>query len=304
MEGVNIFLSQTVTYGVVYILAALGVIIAGRSGIFNIAGEGIMLSTASVGYLVAYLTNNALMGFLAAAAVGALFGLLFIWLHETFKINQFILGICLILFGMGFSTLIYKIVIGVVLSPPSIPKLKDITIPVISKIPILSAFLTQDFVIYFAYISLIAAYWFYYRTKIGLETRAICESPKAADVVGINVVLRRYISTIVGAALVGVAGAYLTIGITGTFVPLITAGRGYMGVGLAIFCSWRPQRAILGGLLFALIEVSSYQLRLITDILPYQFFNALPFFLVLVVMVLFRKQVEFPASIGKEYSRE
>lgn len=304
MDGINIFLSHTITYGVVYVLAALGVMIAGRSGIFNISGEGIMLSTASAGYLAAYLTNSAFMGFLAAAVVGALFGLVFIWLHETFKINQFILGICLILFGMGFSTLIYKIVIGVVLQPPSIPKLHNIRIPLISKIPIIPAFLNQDIVIYFMYFSLIITYWFYYKTKIGLETRAISESPRAADVVGINVMLRRYLSSIAGASLVGIAGAYLTIGITGTFVPLITAGRGYMGVGLAIFCSWKPQRAILGGLLFALIEVSSYQLRLITDVVPYQVFNMLPFILVLVVMILFRKQVEFPASIGKEYSRE
>jgi simple sugar transport system permease protein len=154
------------------------------------------------------------------------------------------------------------------------------------------------------YFAVLVAYWFYYKTKVGLETRAIGENPKAADVVGVNVKRRRYLATIIGSALIGVAGAYLPIAITGTYSPDISAGRGFMAIGIAIFASWKPQRAILGGFLFAGIEVIAFQLKLISANIPYQFFLMLPFISVLIIMMIFKKHIEFPASVGKPYSRE
>ncbi len=304
MEFLNNFVSQTMVYTTVYTLAALGIVIAGRTGIFNVSGEGVMLAAASSGFVTAYLTGNWFLGFLAGALMGAAFGFILAFIHETFKVNQFILGISLVILGGGLSDLIYKMVIGVRLSAPEAPPTPVVRIPVISNIPIISGFFNQDVIVYFMYAATIVAYWFFYRTKIGLETRAIGENPKAADVVGVNVVRRRYLATIIGSALIGVAGAYLPIAITGTYSPDISAGRGFMAIGIAIFASWKPQRAILGGFLFAAIEVISYQLQLISGNIPYQFFLMLPFISVLIIMMIFKKQVEFPASVGKPYSRE
>jgi simple sugar transport system permease protein len=148
------------------------------------------------------------------------------------------------------------------------------------------------------------SWWFFYKTKIGLETRAIGENPKAADVVGINVSRRRYLATIIGSSLLGIAGAYLTITITKTYSPDIAAGRGFMAIGIAIFASWKPQRAIIGGFIFAIIEVLSFQLQIMSDKIPYQFFLMLPFISVLIIMIIYRKHIEFPSSVGKPYSRE
>ncbi|RLD13449.1 MAG: ABC transporter permease [Caldiserica bacterium] len=304
MEFLNNFVTQTMVYTTVYTLVALGIVIAGRTGIFNVSGEGVMLAAASSGFITAYLTGNWFLGFLVGALMGAAFGLMLAFIHETFKVNQFILGISLVILGGGLSDLIYKIVIGVRLSAPEAPPTPVVRIPVISNIPIISGFFNQDVIVYFMYAATIVAYWFFYKTKIGLETRAIGENPKAADVVGVNVVGRRYLATIIGSALIGVAGAYLPIAITGTYSPDISAGRGFMAIGIAIFASWKPQRAILGGFLFAAIEVISYQLQLISGNIPYQFFLMLPFVSVLIIMMIFRKQVEFPASVGKPYSRE
>ncbi len=304
MEFLNNFVTQTMVYTTVYTLVALGIVIAGRTGIFNVSGEGVMLAAASSGFITAYLTGNWFLGFLMGALMGAAFGLMLAFIHETFKVNQFILGISLVILGGGLSDLIYKIVIGVRLSAPEAPPTPVVRIPVISNIPIISGFFNQDVIVYFMYAATIVAYWFFYKTKIGLETRAIGENPKAADVVGVNVVRRRYLATIIGSALIGVAGAYLPIAITGTYSPDISAGRGFMAIGIAIFASWKPQRAILGGFLFAAIEVISYQLQLISGNIPYQFFLMLPFVSVLIIMMIFRKQVEFPASVGKPYSRE
>ena len=304
MEFLNNFVTQTMVYTTVYTLVALGIVIAGRTGIFNVSGEGVMLAAASSGFVTAYLTGNWFLGFLVGALMGAAFGLMLAFIHETFKVNQFILGISLVILGGGLSDLIYKIVIGVRLSAPEAPPTPVVRIPVISNIPIISGFFNQDVIVYFMYAATIVAYWFFYKTKIGLETRAIGENPKAADVVGVNVIRRRYLATIIGSALIGVAGAYLPIAITGTYSPDISAGRGFMAIGIAIFASWKPQRAILGGFLFAAIEVISYQLQLISGNIPYQFFLMLPFVSVLIIMMIFRKQVEFPASVGKPYSRE
>jgi simple sugar transport system permease protein len=301
---INSFISQTIVYTVVYTLASLGIVVSGRAGIFNVASEGIMLASASSGFLTAYLTGNALFGFLAGSLMGAVFGLIIAFVHEKFKVNQFILGISLVILGTGLSDLLYKLIIGIKLTAPRAPATPLVKIPLISRIPVFSAFLTQDVIVYFMYAASILLWWFYYRTKLGLETRAIGESPKAADVVGVNVTKRRYLSTIIGSALIGIAGAYLPILITGTYTPDISAGRGFMAIGIAIFASWRPERAIFGGFLFAAIEVIAFRLQVISQRIPYQFLLMLPFILVLVVMIIFNKQIEFPASVGKPYSRE
>ncbi len=301
---INAFIDQTITYAVVYTLTSLGIVIAGRTGIFNVAGEGIMLASASFGFIISYLTQNAILGFLCGMIMGAIFGLILSYIHESFKVNQFILGISLVIFGTGLSDLLYKLIIGVRLTAPRAPKTPILKVPLISDIPIIGPFLSKDIVVYFLYIVIFVSWWFFYKTKIGLETRAIGENPKAADVVGVNVVKRRYLATIIGSSLIGVSGAYLPIVITGTYTPDISAGRGFMAVGIAIFASWKPQRAILGGFLFAAIEVIAFRLQVISQKIPYQFFLMLPFISVLIIMMIFKKQIEFPASVGKPYSRE
>ena len=213
------FLNQIVIYTTVYTLATLGIIIAGRTGIFIIAGEGIMLASASSGFIVAYLTESWGLGFLAGALMGALLGLVLITLHESFRVDQFVLGICLIILGLGLSDLLYKIVVGVVLTPPLAPKVPKVAIPLLSHIPVLGALFRHDLIVYLMYTAVIIAYCFFYRTRLGLETRAIGENPKAADVVGVNVKARRYLFTIIGSSFIGLAGAYLPIIITKAYAP-------------------------------------------------------------------------------------
>lgn len=298
------FIENVMVYTTVYTLVSLGILISGRTGVFNVAGEGIMLASASIGFIAAFLSESWIFGFVIGACMGAVFGLILAFIHETFKVNQFILGICLVIFGSGLSDLIYKLGVGVRLSAPIAPNTPRIAIPLLSKIPVLSGFLNQDIIVYFMYAAVLISWWFFYKTKIGLETRAIGENPKAADVVGINVSRRRYLSTIIGSALIGIAGSYLTISITKTYSPDISAGRGFMAIGIAIFASWKPQRAIIGGFIFAFIEVLAFQLQIFSDKIPYQFFLMLPFVSVLIIMIIYKKHIEFPASVGKPYSRE
>jgi len=302
MAFVNSLLSQTIVYATVYTLVALGIVIAGRTGIFNVSGEGVMLVSASVGFMASFFSGSWIVGFLAGAAMGALFGLILVFIHETFKVNQFILGIFLVILGTGLSDLLYKLVMGVRLSAPMAPSMPVVN--VLSSVPIVSAILNHNPIVYFMYLITMVLWWFFYRTKMGLETRAIGESPRAADVVGVNVRRRRYVATIFGGALMGLAGAYLPIYITGTYNPNMSGGRGFMAIGIAIFASWKPHRALLGGFVFAAIEIISFQLQLLSDTIPFQFFLMMPFIVVIVIMMIFRKRIEFPASIGRPYSRE
>jgi general nucleoside transport system permease protein len=304
VNGLTAVLEQIIVYSTSYTLVALGIIVAGRAGVFNVGGEGIMLASASAGFMAAYFAESWLFGFVVGALFGAALGFLLAAIHEFLKVNQFIVGIFLVIFGAGLSDLMYKVVMGIRLTAPQAPTMPEISIPVLRGVPILRAALNQDPVVYFMYAATFAAWWFFYRTKVGLETRAIGELPQAADVVGVNVRRRRLLWTTIGGALIGVAGAYLPIYVTGTYNPNISGGRGFMAIGIAIFAGWRPNRALLGGLLFAAVEVLSYQLQLATPFIPFQFFMMLPFVAVIVIMVLFRRYIDFPGSIGKPYSRE
>ncbi len=304
MAGLSSLLGQIIIYTTIYTLVALGLVISGRTGIFNVGGEGIMLTTASVGFMAAFFSGSWLLGFVAAATTGAILGLLLVLIHEYLKVNQFVVGIVLVIFGTGLSDLLYKIVMGIRLQAPQAPRMSQLRIPLVQSVPFVRALFNQDPVVYFMYLATVVAWWFFYRTKAGLETRAIGELPQAADVVGVHVRRRRILATVVGCGLIGIAGAYLPIYITGTYNPNLSGGRGFMAIGIAIFAGWRPQRAIVGGFLFAAVEVLSFQLQLVAPAVPFQFFLMLPFAAVLVIMVVFRRYIEFPGSIGKGYSRE
>ncbi len=302
MNALDEIVRSIVTYMPIYTLSGLGIVIGGRAGIFNISGEGAMMAAASAGYLSAVFMGNWYVGFLISMAMGALFGLLLEFLHEEMKVNQFIAGIALVIFGTGLSDFIYKLVVGIKFYIPDAPPTPEIRI--MPDIPILSAFFNQNIVVYFTYISVIVAYYIMYKTRIGIEHRAVGEDPRAADVVGINVKLVRYLATIIGSAFIGAAGGYLPLVITGTYTPGIASGRGFIAVGIAIFASWRPERTFLGAILFATIEAIALQMQVSEIGVPYQFLLMLPFISLLLVMALFKGKIEHPSSLGKPYSRE
>ncbi len=302
MNALDEIVRSIVTYMPIYTLSGLGIVIGGRAGIFNISGEGAMMAAASAGYLSAVFMGNWYVGFLISMVMGALFGLLLEFLHEEMKVNQFIAGIALVIFGTGLSDFIYKLVVGIKFYIPDAPPTPEIRI--MPDIPILSAFFNQNIVVYFTYISVIVAYYIMYKTRIGIEHRAVGEDPRAADVVGINVKLVRYLATIIGSAFIGAAGGYLPLVITGTYTPGIASGRGFIAVGIAIFASWRPERTFLGAILFATIEAIALQMQVSEIGVPYQFLLMLPFISLLLVMALFKGKIEHPSSLGKPYSRE
>jgi simple sugar transport system permease protein len=288
-----------------YVLASQGTMLGGRTGLFSVSQEGIMLVGASVGFLGAYLFDSLLYGLLLAMLVGALFGLALAYFTTTLKMNQFVIGLALFFFGLGLSTLFYKLVVGITLQPPLIPTLKSVPIPGLNQIPILGDILfNQNLLVYFAILLSVFLYYLLYRTSIGLELRAVGESPKAADSLGVNVSLMRYATAMVGGMLMALAGAYLPMVYTGTFTEGMVQGRGWIAIALTFFGGWSPHLILLGSLFFAGVEVLALRVQVGGFGIPYQFLLTLPYIATILVMIFATRWVRAPAFLGQNYDRE
>ena len=288
-----------------YVLASQGTMLGGRTGLFNVAQEGIMLVGASLGFLGAYLYGSLAYGMVLAMLVGALFGLALAYFTTTLKMDQFVIGLAIFFFTLGLSTLMYKVVVGVTLQPPLIPTLKDVPIPVLSTIPILGEiFFSQNWLVYFAVLLSLFLYYLLYKTSFGLELRAVGENPKAADSLGVNVDRMRYLTAIVGGMLMGLAGAYLPMVYTGTFTEGMVQGRGWISIALTFFGGWSPHLIFLGSLFFAGVEVLALRVQIGGLGIPYQFLLTLPYIATILVMVFAFKWIKAPAFLGQNYDRE
>jgi simple sugar transport system permease protein len=288
-----------------YILAAQGTMLGGRTGLFNVAQEGIMLLGASLGFLGAYLSGSMWLGVLLAMFMGALFGLALAYFTTTLKMNQFVIGLALFFIGLGLSTLFPKLIIGVTLQPPLITTLKGVPIPGLSQIPIIGEiFFNQNWFVYFAVLLSIFLYYFMYKTSYGMELRAVGENPKAADSLGVSVPTRRYLTAIVGGMLMALAGAYLPMAYTGTFTEGMVAGRGWIAIALTFFGGWTPHLILFGAFFFAGVETLALKFQVGGSGVPYQFLLMLPYIATIIVMMFAFRLVRAPAFLGQNYDRE
>jgi simple sugar transport system permease protein len=287
-----------------YVLASQGTMLAGRTGLFIVFQEGVMLAGASLGFLGAYQFGSLLAGMLTAIVLGGLFGLVFAYLTTTLKLNQFVTGLALFFVGLGLSTLAFKLAIGVTLTPPLVPTLKKLPVPLLSDLPIIGdIFFNQNILVYFSVLLSIFLYYLLYKTSYGLELRSVGENPRAADSLGIKVIRARYGTAIVGAMLMGLAGAYLPMVYTGTFTEGIVQGRGWLSIALTFFGGWQPLTIFLGALFFAAVEVLALRAQILGNV-PHQVLLTIPFVVTLLIMMFGTRWVRVPAFLGQNYDRE
>ncbi|MEA3335152.1 MAG: ABC transporter permease [Chloroflexota bacterium] len=288
-----------------YLLASQGTMLAGRTGLFIVSQEGIMLVGASVGFLGAYLFDSLAVGMALAMLAGGLFGLALAYFTTDLKMDQFVIGLALFFLGLGLSSLLFKVVVGVTLKPPIIPTLQRLPIPLLSNIPVLGPILfNQNILVYFSVVLSLFLYYLLYRTSIGLSLRAVGENPKAADSLGVNVRRYRYSTAVIGCMLMGLAGAYLPMVYTGTYTDGIVRGRGWLAIALTFFGGWTPQGILLGSFFFAIVDILALRLQ-VTDIgIPHQFLRMLPYLATIVVMIFAFRRVRAPAFLGQNYDRE
>lgn len=304
-EQLNNLMSLVFLAIVPYILASQGTMLAGQTGLFNVSQEGVMLATASLGFLGAWRFDSILAGVAVALVVSGIFGLTFAWFTTTLKLNQFVTGLALFFVGLGLSTLSFKLAVGVTLTPPMIPTLRDLPIPGLSQIPFIGQILfNQNIFVYLAFLISACLYFFLYRTGYGLDLRAVGENPRAADSMGIDVVRARYTTAIVGSMLVGLAGIYLPLVYTGTFTEGIVQGRGWLSNALTFFGGWRPQYIAAGAFFFAIVEVVSLRAQVFGARVPHQFLQTLPYVATIAVMIFGARWTRSPGFLGQNYDRE
>lgn len=287
------------------IFATLGELICERAGVLNLGIEGIMTAGAFSGWLTVYLGGDLWLGVLVAALVGALFGLIHAILVVPLGLSQHVTGIGITLLASSLSYYTYRLVLPEVTSPPKIEPFQSWNVPLLSDIPIVGeALFRQTPLTYlsFALVALVA--WFLYRTPLGLAVRTVGENPMAVEAQGIDVNRIRIGSVMVGSALMGIGGSFLTLSAFNSFFFEMINGRGWICIALVVFGSWRPGKALLGAILFGAFD--AYQLRLqqlAGGIVPYQLFLMLPFVMSIIALVLMSRRAAYPRALMVPYRK-
>jgi general nucleoside transport system permease protein len=300
------FFAAMVRIATPLIFATLGELYAERSGVLNLGIEGTMLLGAMVGFSAAYFTGNLWLGVAAALFAGLCAGLLMSFLTVVLGVSQHVSGIGLTLLATGLAFYLYRLIFGQPASPPNIVPFQPLPIPLLSDIPLLGPVLfSQTPLTYLALLAVPLTAWLLYRTPWGLNLRTVGENPRAADAAGVSVWAMRTQALIIGGALMGVAGAYLTISQFNAFTFGVVSGRGWVAIALVVFGLWSPWRCAAGALLFAALE--ALQLRLQTHNvlhLPYQVFLMLPFVMTIVAMALVSRNARAPAALLVPFRKE
>jgi len=292
--------------GTSILLPALGEALTERSGVQNLGVEGMMLMGALFGYIVDIQTASLPLAFLAAMVAAVALALVHAFLSITLRANQIVSGLAVTLFGSGLTAFLGKPFVGA--QAPVV--LSRVPIPGLSQIPVLGQILfTQDAIVYASFVLVPLVWYFIYRTRPGLNLRAIGESPATADAMGVGVASRRYLYTLIGGALAGLGGAYLSLGYTPTWVEGMTAGRGWIAVGLVVFGMWDPLRVMAGAYLFGFVDGFQLRAQGLGSTIPSFFLNMLPYLFTVVVVSLssgerLQRRLGIPRALGLPYWRE
>ena len=284
------------------ILGTLGVLLCERAGVLNLGIEGIMVAGAFTGWLAVYHGAGLWAGVAAAALTGALFGLLHGWLTVSLSLSQHVSGLGITLFATSLASYAYRVSFPKVNSPPTIQPFAEMSwLP----LPVLNA---QTPLTLLALLLVPAIGYLLYRTPIGLAMRMVGENPAAAEGQGISVAATRIGAVVAGSALMGVAGAFLTLAAFNAFYFNMVNGRGWVCVALVVFASWRPGKALLGALLFALFDALQLRLQqsgsgLFGVAVPYQVYLMLPYILSIAALVLVARRAAYPQALMKPYRK-
>jgi general nucleoside transport system permease protein len=269
------------------LLAALGGLYSERSGVINIALEGLMLAGAFTAATITHYTGNPWIGLAAAILAGALVALVHGIACIQFKADQVVSGTAINILFLGVPALLSGAFFQSTGATPQLPKEQ-----LIPMAPIIVAF------------ALVPVTWYVlYRTPFGLRLRAVGENPEAADTAGVDVSRVRYLGVILSGALAAIGGAYLSIGQSSLFARNMSAGRGFIALAALIFGKWRPVQTMLACLLFGFAEALSIQMQGVSQI-PVQFIQIIPYVLTIVVLAGFIGHSRAPRALGVPYQKK
>ena len=324
MSIIGVFLQKAITQGIPLLFGANGEILTEKTGNLNLGIPGIMYMGGVGGLIGAFLYENGtanpspfvgmLIALICALLCSGLGAVIYSVLTITLRANQNVTGLALTTFGMGFGNFFggsLSALAGGVgqLSTQVTASAFRAKLPVLSELPVVGELLFgYGWLTYFCLVLTIALSWFLFKTRVGLNLRAVGESAATADAAGINVTRYKYLATIIGGMMAGLGGLYFVMEYTGgTWVNNGFGDRGWLAVALVIFARWRPLNAIWGSFLFGGLYILYLYIPGLTRDMQ-EIFKALPYVVTIVVLVItsLRKKREDqpPASLGLAYFRE
>ncbi len=300
------FLVAAVIASTSLLFATIGEIITEKAGNLNLGVEGMMLLGAIAGFISGYETNNPFLAMLFAALFGGFGGLIFGFLTISLRANQIVSGLALTIFGSGISTFLGAGYTGLKMSEEMVNFFKPVPIPLLSKIPIIGPVIfTQGVFVYTAFVCAIIMGIYMYKTRAGLSLKSVGEFPYAADAAGINVILYKYIHVVIGGALCGLGGAFLSVVNVPQWQEGIIAGRGWIAIALVIFVKWNPYKAIAGAFLFGGLSIIGFRLQAYN--ISQSLLDMLPYFVTIIVLVISSvrgNENSAPKALSIPYFRE
>jgi ABC-type uncharacterized transport system permease subunit len=271
-------------------LAALGETVGQRAGIINIGLEGVMLLAAFAGAMVALQTGSPAVGLVAGTAAGLALTMAFAWFSIRLAVDQIVVGTALNLLALGLTNTLFRKQFGQsgqLLSVPTLPRWEGV-----------------DAVIVLMLVLVPLVSWLMHRTNWGLSIRAVGENPVAVEAAGFSVPRLRFGAMAISGTLAGLAGAYLAIGVTGSFAENMTAGRGFVAIAMVTFGRWKPWYVFAASLLIGYAESLQFTLQARGSAVPYQLLLAMPYVLALLVLVFVGRSSPAPAALTVPYRRE
>jgi len=288
-------------------LGALSGILCERAGVVNIGIEGMMLTAAFVSTVFASISDSLWIGLLSGVIAGGVMGLIHAVLSIKYKINQIISGTVINIFATGITSYLSS----KFLQKPDFQYLNEpgmfsqIQVPGLSQIPFIGPILFSHNMYVFAMVFFVLLITFLlYKTRWGLRLRAVGEHPKAADTLGINVFKTRYMAVILGGMMAGFGGTYFTLGSSGRFDEVMTAGRGFIGLAAMIFGNWNPIGSLGAGMLFGFFDSLSVKASLLQVPLPSEFLGMAPYVATIIVLAGVVGRGHAPAADGEPYEKE
>jgi simple sugar transport system permease protein len=284
-------------------LAALGEVVAEKSGVLNLGVEGMMLVGAIAAFATAVSTESSILALIAAVVAGGAMALLFAFLTLSLLTSQVATGLALTIFGIGLSALAGAPYVGTPLK-----RLAQLDIPGLSDLPVLGPLLfSHDVLVYFSVLMVPVTAWFLNKSRAGLVLRAVGDSHDAAHAIGYSVIRIRYLAVVFGGMMAGLGGAYLSLAYTPMWIEQMTAGRGWIALALVVFAAWRPLRVLIGAYLFGGVTILQLHAQggAMIDI-PSQFLSMLPYIATILVLTFMssgsaRRRLQAPACLGRPF---
>lgn len=300
MMDVLIFMvSGTFAAATALIFAAMGGLVAEKSGMLNLGIEGMMATGAAMGFVIVFTSGSYTFGFLGAAGLGMVLSLVYALLTLVFYANQIASGLAIGILGLGLSS-----AIGKEYESQTVGGLPELDLGPLSDIPMLGPMFFQHDIMVYASIALIGTTWFVLtRTKLGLTIRAVGESPQNAHALGLKVRLIRSACVAFGGAMAGVGGAYMSIAYTPLWAEGMIAGRGWIVVALTVFGTWIVPRVAFGAYLFGSVTLLELSIQAFGGAVPSQLMSALPYIVTIIMLAVISRNASFirlnsPASLG------